>query len=279
MVRGVRFNVVRLGPGAVGAPEEPAGPGDPAEVGVAPTVVFLHGLIMDNLSSFYYTLAPIVARTHEVVCYDLRGHGHSDRPRTGYRLEDGVDDLFGILDALGLPGPAALVGNSFGGTIALAAALRCPVRVAGLALVEAHPAFAGWDTEMIEDLEDLVAGFDGPGIRDYLASGAPRGLRRMIATCEDLVAGCSMGDDFRASALTPPEHLAAVSCPALLVYGEASDVLDRAYALEEALPRAELRIVPGCSHALLMEAPEAVADAVVPWLASLDRRDRTGAVR
>jgi pimeloyl-ACP methyl ester carboxylesterase len=212
-----------------------------------------------------------VARSHEVLCYDLRGHGRSERPRSGYRLEDAVEDLFGVADAVGFGGPVALVGNSFGGTVALAAALARPDRVAGLALVEAHPAFAGWSDDMIEDLEDLVAGFDGPGIRDYLAADAPRSLRSMIATCEDLVAECSMGDDFRASALTPPEALDAVACPTLLVYGDASDVLDRAHALDDAIPQADLRIVPGCSHAVLMEAPDRVAAHVVPWLEGLGR--------
>src|ERR1700732_4952035 len=114
-VRGVRFNVVRLGP--------------EHEISDRRPVVFLHGLIMDNLSSFYYTLAPAVAATTDTVLFDLRGHGRSERPLDGYRIEDGVDDLFGILDALGIDEPVHLVANSYGGTIALAAALRHPTRI------------------------------------------------------------------------------------------------------------------------------------------------------
>jgi pimeloyl-ACP methyl ester carboxylesterase len=222
---------------------------------------------MDNLSSFYYTLAPAVARETDVVCYDLRGHGRSERPPTGYRLEDAVGDLVGVLDALGIDGPVQLVGNSFGGTVALAAALLVPERVAAMALVEAHPAFDGWADDMVDDLEDLVEGFDGPGIRDYLAAGAPRKLRRMVGACEEMVARTSMPEDFRASAPTTPEALSGVSCPSLLLYGDCSDILDRAFVLEGCLPGTELRIVDGCSHALLMEAPEEVERHVVPWLA------------
>ena len=120
---------------------------------------------------------------------------------------------------------------------------------------------------MVEDLEDLVEGFDGPGIRDYLAAGAPRKLRRMVGQCEDLVVETSMVEDFLESEPTTPEALAAVHCPSLLLYGDCSDILDRAFALEACLPGTELRIVPGCSHALLMEAPEEVERHVVPWLA------------
>jgi pimeloyl-ACP methyl ester carboxylesterase len=252
-VDGVRFNVVRLGP-----------PTDAPRAG--PPVVFIHGLIIDNLSSFYYTVAPVVARDVDVLCYDLRGHGLSERPAHGYRLEDAVADLCGILDAAGVTEPVQLVGNSFGGSIALAAALWAPERVAALGLVEAHPAFDGWADAMIEELEDIVDGFEDPEFRERFAAES-RSMRRMIDRCEELVVKSSMPDDFRSSGLTSPADLRAVGCPSLLLYGEASDILDRALVLAEALPRSDLRIIEDCSHSLLMEAPDVVADHLAPWLA------------
>ena len=264
VARGVRFNVVRLGPSAQ-AEHAPDGSPDPSREGRRP-VVFLHGLIMDNLSSFYYTVAPAVAAKADSVLYDLRGHGRSERPMDGYRIEDGVDDLVGILDALGIDEPVHLVANSFGGTIALATALRAPERVAGMALIEAHPAFSGWGEEVIEDLLDLISGFDGPGIRDYLATKAPRTLRTMVKTCEDLVTVSSMGEDLPASEPTDPDRLVAVSCPTLLLYGENSDIIDRAFVLEETIAGSELVVVDGCSHALLMENPKEVERLVTAWL-------------
>jgi pimeloyl-ACP methyl ester carboxylesterase len=261
MVRGVRFNVVRLTPGT---PRDQAGADLYADH--RRPVVFLHGLIMDNLSSFYYTVAPAVARKTDTVLFDLRGHGRSDRPLDGYRIEDGVDDLLGILDALSIDGPVHLVANSFGGTIALAAAVGHPDRVAGMALIEAHPAFEGWGDELIDDLSDLVSGFDDPDVRDYLARDAPRTLRSMVKTCEDLVTVSSMGDDLRASQPTTPADLSVLSCPTLLLYGENSDILDRAFVLEDSIPGSVLKIVDGCSHALLMENPHEVDRHVQDWL-------------
>lgn len=258
-VHGVRFNVVRMGPGDTPPPGDRPG-------GSRVPVVFLHGLIMDNLASFFYTIAPAVARSTDVVLYDLRGHGRTERPMTGYRIEDGVDDLVGVLDAIGIAGPVHLVANSFGGTIALAAALLRPDRVAGLVLIEAHPAFEGWGDEMVADLQDLVAGFDGPGIRDYLASGAPRSLRTMVRTCEELVTSSSLGADLRASEPTRPEDLATISCPSLLLYGESSDILDRAFVLEDSIPGTVLEVVDNCSHALLMENPHEVERLTLAWL-------------
>lgn len=258
LVDGVRFHVVRLGPGA-------DDPGGSARLAVPP-VVFIHGLIMDNLSSFYYTLAPTIARKRDVVLFDLRGHGLSERTADGYRVEDGVADLIGILDALGIDGPVHLVGNSYGGTIALAAALSHPRRVAGLVLIEGHPAFSGWGAEMGDDLADLVGGFSRPHMHEYLTSKAPRYLRRMAKTAEDLVTVSSMREDLRSSRPTDPEDLAAISCPTLLLYGENSDIIDRAYVLNEAIPQSELRIIDGCSHALLMETPAEMCRQVDEWL-------------
>jgi pimeloyl-ACP methyl ester carboxylesterase len=180
--------------------------------------------------------------------------------------------LFGILDVLGIDEPVHLVGNSYGGTIALAAALLRPERIAGMVLIEAHPAFTGWGAEVMDDLADLVSGFDNPGIREYLADEAPRMLRMMVKRTEDLVTVSSMGDDLRASEPTDLDRLASVACPTLLLYGENSDIIDRAYLLEETIAGSELVIVDDCSHALLMENPKECERRTTAWLDEQARR-------
>src|SRR5438445_13352487 len=106
MTNGIRSHYERM-------PAENAGSGRP------PIVVFIHGLGTDSLASFYLTLAaPVATAGIEVIAYDLRGHGRSKQPATGYRMSDFVADLDGLLDGLGVAEPVNLVGNSFGGTIA-----------------------------------------------------------------------------------------------------------------------------------------------------------------
>ncbi len=133
VANGVRHHVQRLGRGDQ-------------------TVVFVHGLVMDNLSSFYFTLANPIAERAEAVLYDLRGHGMSERPATGYRVADLVADLAALLDALAIDRPVALVGNSFGGLLALAFAVHHPERVSRLALIDAHDGTLGWAAQMAETL-------------------------------------------------------------------------------------------------------------------------------
>src|SRR5438552_5849704 len=119
VANGVRHHVQRLGRGER-------------------TVVFVHGLVMDNLSSFYFTLANPIAEGAEVILYDLRGHGLSERPASGYSVASLVADLAALLDALAITRPVALVGNSFGGLVALAFAAAHPERVERLVLIDAH---------------------------------------------------------------------------------------------------------------------------------------------
>ena len=76
----------------------------------------------------------------------------------------------------------------------------------------------------------------------------------------------SLGDDLRRSRPTRPEDLATIDCPSILLYGESSDILDRAFVLEDSIPGTVLEVVDGCSHALLMENPHEVERLTVEWL-------------
>jgi pimeloyl-ACP methyl ester carboxylesterase len=251
VANGIQLNAIRLAPAA--------------DRRWAP-VVFLHGLIMDNLSSYYYTLAPGLSRDTDVVLYDLRGHGRSDRPPGGYTLDDSVEDLAQLLATLGIDEPVVLVGNSFGGTIALYTAMHRPDLVAGLGLIEAHPVVEGWGDELMADLEDMVAGFDEPGVRDFIGGDGGRRLKRMAATCEALVTQTSLTTDLRAEHLMTDDDLARIACPVLCLYGEATDIMDRAELLAGAIPGAELDILDGCTHSVLMEAPDELEVRLRAWL-------------
>jgi pimeloyl-ACP methyl ester carboxylesterase len=191
-VDGVGFNVVRLG--------------TPTSENL--TVVMLHGLVMDNLSSFYYTLANPLALNHEVVLYDQRGHGRSERPASGYRLADSVADLGGILDALNTTEPVVLVGNSYGGTIAVEFALRHPERVAGLVLIEAHVSVEGWGDHMAGSLAFAAFGLDDTQVKDWLATQGGRKLNRLARNAEALIYDTSLLDDLAAVPSTSEEDLA-----------------------------------------------------------------------
>ena len=76
---------------------------------------------------------PALADAHRLVSFDMRGYGRSHIPSADFKwsLEQMVEDLFAVADAAGLA-RFHLVGESIGGTVALAAALAEPQRIATL---------------------------------------------------------------------------------------------------------------------------------------------------
>jgi pimeloyl-ACP methyl ester carboxylesterase len=247
VANGLRFHVQRLGRGR-------------------PAVVMLHGMVMDNLSSLYYTIANPVAQHTEVVLYDLRGHGRSERPSDGYRISDAVDDLIGVLDELRLDEPVHLLGNSYGGTVALAAAVSHPERVAGLVLIEAHFAVEGWGEHMAGSLELAGLGLEEQDVQRWLEAQGGRKLNRMARRAEELLFDTSLVEDMRVSPPFEVDQLRHIRCPVLALYGEHSDVIDRAHDLDRLIPGCELRIYPGATHSVLMECADRVRADVIGWL-------------
>src|SRR5262249_10497349 len=103
-----------------------------AEVGAGPPIIFLHGYTCTH--DLWHESMSSLSRDHRCVAYDLRGHGDSSSPGTGYGVQDHAEDLLRIMDALKIPS-ACLVGFAMGGGIALSAALNRPDRVNRLVLV------------------------------------------------------------------------------------------------------------------------------------------------
>ena len=230
-----------------------------------PTVVFLHGLVIDNSSSWYYTVANPVAQRSEVVIYDLRGHGLSEKPATGYTVEEQVDDLFAILDELGIDRPVHLVGNSFGGVLAVAAAVHRPERVAGLVLVEAHVAVDGWRQQMVGTLEFAGLFLDHDDVHNWLDAVGGRKGKRLARNSDTLLHKTSLVEDLAASPAFTQEELVSIDCPVLIVCGEHSDVRDWAERLVYVLPRCELHLFEGCSHLVVLEAPADLRGLLLRW--------------
>jgi pimeloyl-ACP methyl ester carboxylesterase len=258
VANGVRLHVQHLNP-------------VPAAERSRPPVVFLHGLGMDNMASFYYTVAGAVAKTGaEAVLYDLRGHGDSERPRTGYTMEDSVADLTGLLDALGMTGPVHLIGNSYGGTIALDFAVEHPARVASIVLIEAHFNVEGWAEQIAAERErvaQVVAEMGEENLQAWIRRFG-RKVVRMMDALTDLANHTSFYPDLTKARPIPADRLRALSCPIRAVYGERSDVPNYAKQLHDLLPHASLTVVPGVGHSVLMDATPAVREIVVGWLAA-----------
>jgi pimeloyl-ACP methyl ester carboxylesterase len=242
------------------------------------TVVLLHGMLVDNLSSLYLTLAPVLARDMDVVLYDQRGHGRSQRTASGYRVEQAVADLRELLAALGVDRPVHLLGNSYGALVAIEAALADPALVASLTLIEAHVAVEGWGDHVAHDLELAGFGLSESDVQAWLGEFGGRKLNRLARKVEALIGETTIVEDLRAARPLDPDALAGLAAPSLAIYGEHSDALDRARDLEALLPRCELDLIADCAHSVLFEATRTVRGLVADWYARLGRGEPVGRV-
>ena len=108
-----------------------AGPAD------APPVLLVHGWPQNWWS--WHNVIPALAERFRVIAADLRGHGWSEAPATGYEKEQLASDLLALLDALAIE-RATWIGHDWGGWTGFLAALRAPERIERmLTLCIPHP--------------------------------------------------------------------------------------------------------------------------------------------
>lgn len=254
------------------------------------TVVCLHGICLDNLSSWYLTAAPALAPHCTLVLYDMRGQGRSEQPGTGYTLEDSVLDVAAILDELGLGDrPVTLAGNSYGGLVALSFALRFPGRTESLVLVDAQAGHEDFLADISTTLalegeardEKLAEYFgdwlerhrvgtdldeDARLLSAHVDRTRARRRRPMERVVESLVYDTSFVEDVRQTQPLDDEQLARVSCPVLAIYGEDSELLSEGERLAAALPNCTLEVIPGCAHFVILHETERLRESLIAWI-------------
>lgn len=278
--RGVRFNVVRMGEGP-------------------PRIVLIHGLVMDSHASYYLSIAPALAARGGVLLYDLRGHGRSEQPPTGYTMADMVDDLVALLDAAGANAPVVLVGNSWGGQIAMRAAAAHPDRVRALVLIDPQSGIPDFTRELAEILAvdpderdrrayelfcrwlEENAALRGGAAADEAAQARRsatiddvlrhRKQRRSpgVRTAVGLARDTSLIADLARETPISDAQIARIVCPVLAVYGERSELRQDEARYKALLRRLTVVAVPGMGHTVLLEAPNALRDAITGWLDGL----------
>jgi 3-oxoadipate enol-lactonase len=245
------------------------------EAGSGPALVLLHAGVADR-TMWSQHLEPLADAGYRVVAVDLPGFGEA--PVTPGEQAPWADVLR-AMDELSIE-RAALVGNSFGGAVALRAALVAPDRVSALALISASsPALepsseleAAWEAEEAAlqrgDIEAAVE-----AVVDFwtLPEASPE-LRGRVATMQRrafvLQAEAQPTTEAPDPAEERPEYLARLSIRTLAAAGELDkrDFLQGAEDLARTLPGARHAVIEGAGHLAPLETPEAFRELVVSFL-------------
>ncbi len=248
------------------------------EAGTGSPVVLVHGS-GPGVSAYanWRLTIPDLAAEHRVLAPDMAGFGFSDRS-SAYGMETWVTQLDGFLTALGLD-RVSLVGNSFGGGLALNFASRWPDRVDRLVLMGSvgvpfpitHGLDAVWGYEpSIENMRailDLFA-FDRGLVNDELAE------LRYRASIEPGVqeAFAAMFPAPRQrwvdSMATAEAAIAALPHETLIIHGRDDKIipLDNAYRLLQLIDRSQLHVFGRCGHWTQIEHSRAFNELLLDFL-------------
>jgi pimeloyl-ACP methyl ester carboxylesterase len=248
------------------------------DTGEGRAVVLLHAGIADR-RMWSDQIGPLADAGYRVVAMDLPGFGEAPPAREDAPWRDVLDTM----DALDLE-QAVIVGNSFGGAVALRVAVLAPDRVEGLVLVSAPPPRlepsaqlrAAWEAEgdAIDrhDLDGAVSAV----VDAWLGEGAPQALRDRVGAMQlralqlqiDAQAPIEVEDPVEAD----PSLLRSVEVSALVMAGQFDmpDFRDGAEAMADELPWARHEVVRGAAHLAPLEQPEKFRELLLEFLSEGD---------
>ncbi|MGE3864120.1 MAG: alpha/beta fold hydrolase [Burkholderiaceae bacterium] len=243
-----------------------------------PLVIFGHGLYFD--ASMFRTVAERLSDSWRCVCIDWPGHGSSSSPEQGWTIDDLVDDVPALIDAMGAR-QAVLVGLSQGAAVFTRVALKHPSVVRALVAMDASPLAP--DPAVLERNEQasqvLRAGDDAQVAALFDAVVARMFSASTVSSQPLLVAqararmdahprrGLSQAVRLSRSYRDIAGHLEHLSIPTLVLWGED----DRATppALVEhyrRIPGVATETFPDAGHSLALERPDEVAAAIRRFL-------------
>lgn len=204
---------------------------------------------------------PELAKSCRVIVPDMLGFGYSQRSPDGrYSPEQWVAQAIGLMDALGVV-QADIVGNSFGGALALMLAIQHPQRIRRLVLMGA----AGVEFELTPGL-DAVWGYEPSidnmrGIMDIFAFDRSRITEDIVRSRYEASIQPGAQEAFSAmfpaprqrwvQALASPEQaIRAIPHETLIIHGREDKVIPLSNSLRlcELIPRAQLHVYGRCGH-------------------------------
>ncbi len=242
--------------------------------GTGPPLILIHGIGASRHS--WDGLIRHLRSEFRCVSYDLRGHGLSPSPKPPYTLDDLVEDVEALRRELHIE-KAHFAGHSLGGMVGPAYARRYPDRVLSLGLYSTAAFRTADDGAKVRG---VVASMRAKGIPPVLETLKDRWftpefsarfpevikqrMQQVIDTDKEVF--LSVFDIYAETEMAP--WIGEIRHPSLILTGENDGGCNPCLNAQIAasMANAELMILPALRHAILLEAPQAVAAPVLDFL-------------
>ncbi|MDA1185045.1 MAG: alpha/beta hydrolase [Acidobacteria bacterium] len=250
-----------------------------ASMAGAPRLVLIHSLALDR--SVWNATVARLSNDADILVYDCRGHGRSDRRAGPFTAELFAQDLAELLDHVGWQS-ASLAGCSMGGCVALAFAGLHPDRVDALGLIDTTAWYGEGAAAKFQERADaarakgMAALFDFQSTRwfsDDFRTRHPEALERALSVFVANDLDCYAATCMLLGTVDVRAHLPAFRMPVAIVVGEQDYATPVAMArqLHAAIPQSTLTVLQDGRHLTPIEHPDAIASE----LRALMKRDRT----
>ena len=241
-------------------------------------VALVHGL-SDDLN-LWAPLIPELSRRYQTVAMDIRGHGHSGKPKAPYTIQQFSKDLFVFLEKIGIP-KIHLLGFSLGGAIAQQFTLSYPGKVKSLILLST---FSYADIELRKTFQNLkhsiVTGgyeaFFDEAVKLVVTPKFASANARAIAEMKE-AGGKTNSPAAVANAITAclnfnvKDMISQISLPTLIVAGR-KDVLTPLHfskQIQQSIKGSQLEIMENVGHNLLVpEKKDKLSKMILEFLSS-----------
>jgi 3-oxoadipate enol-lactonase len=241
--------------------------------GDSPAVVFLHGAGADH-AMFEAQAAALAERGQRVVLLDLRGQGQSQPNTAPLTAELFVQDVEALIAELGLD-RSVLAGHSLGGNIAQELVRRDPGKYAGLIVMDST-----WNAGPLTSAERVLLRMAGPMLALIPARRLPQVMANASAATEagradaerafSQVSKRGFIDVWRATVqFVAPDAEYRTPIPLLLIRGaeDKTGNIAKAMPVWAATENVAEHVVPEAGHLVTQDAPAAVSDAIIKFLA------------
>ncbi len=260
--------------------------------GSGPPLLLIHGIA--GSSRTWRDVIPRLTDRFTVIAPDLMGHGQSEKPTGDYSLGAFASGIRDLLEVLGID-RTTVVGQSFGGGVAMQLAYQHPERCERLVLVDSgglgrevswmlrfmtlpgseyvmpviFPGFVrDWGDSLFRRINDqgIHLGRFGEMWSAYASLAEAENRKAFARTIRSVI-------DPGGQTVSAMDRLyLATPMPTLIIWGDRDDIIpvSHAYAAHQAMPGSRLVIIEGVGHFPQIEAPEQFVDALLDFIESTE---------